>query len=234
MARREVSASEFRRMTYEKQQKYLQQFIDDIDEEVDKNIENQESDEDYVSQSKPDGDEASDVEDVFTDINNKIEIDTDGDDSSDEDFDDFQESSSQSDVLVAKDKTIWQRKPFTASRTLKRNLLREKTGPVRSTKTLSIKDTLKCVFIDVITLTGKNIFSSKDYIWACVTRKYKNILNSESEVRFKYTKQSSFLQGNSMTGTDVSDLNLETASSTNMQRLQRIQSKVLCDICNAT
>ncbi|XP_072383827.1 uncharacterized protein [Diabrotica undecimpunctata] len=150
MARREVSASEFRRMTYEKQQKYLQQFIDDIDEEVDKNIENQESDEDYVSQSKPDGDEASDVEDVFTDINNKIEIDTDGDDSSDEYFDDFQESSSQSDVLVAKDKTIWQRKPFTASRTLKRNLLREKTGPVRSTKTLSIRDTFKCVFSDVM------------------------------------------------------------------------------------
>ncbi|XP_072395357.1 uncharacterized protein [Diabrotica undecimpunctata] len=159
MARREVSASEFRRMTYEKQQKYLQQFIDDIDEEVDKNIENQESDEDYVSQSKPDGDEASDVEDVFTDINNKIEIDTDGDDSSDEDFDDFQESSSQSDVLVAKDKTIWQRKPFTASRTLKRNLLREKTGPVRSTKTLSIRDTFKCVFSDVLVMGIRKLAS---------------------------------------------------------------------------
>uniref|UniRef100_A0A6P7GDH1 Coiled-coil domain-containing protein 1-like n=1 Tax=Diabrotica virgifera virgifera TaxID=50390 RepID=A0A6P7GDH1_DIAVI len=150
MTRREVSASEFKRMTYEKQKKYLQQFIDDIDEEVDKNIENQESDEDYVPQSNPDGDEASDVEDVFTDINNKIEIDTDDNDSSDEDFDDFQGSSSQSDVLVAKDKTIWQRKPFTASRTLKRNLLLEKMGPVRPTKTLSIRDTFKCVFSDVM------------------------------------------------------------------------------------
>ncbi|KAF2892975.1 hypothetical protein ILUMI_13196, partial [Ignelater luminosus] len=58
--------------------------------------------------------------------------------------------SSDANCLFGKDKTVWHRRPPKTGRVRKHNILREKSGPTKSTQILSICETFKYIFSDVM------------------------------------------------------------------------------------
>lgn len=95
--------------------------------------------------------EASDVEDVFADTSVSIHLDSEYEGESDEDstVDEFDRNPASS-VFLSKDNTIWKSQPSTANQTLQHNILRQRSRPVKSTETLSVRELFKHIFTDCI------------------------------------------------------------------------------------
>jgi len=83
-------------------------------------------------------------------VQNYVESETDDNSSSEAESD----TEASEDYLVARDKTVWSRKPFPQHQSERRNILKEKCGPHKSTQMLSISDTFKKYFtvemVDII------------------------------------------------------------------------------------
>lgn len=135
-------------MSYEKQQECLRKWMDtvsDNDSDNDAEIfENDGSDDEWLPRQN--NNEDSDVEDVYADQDVSIEVAED--DESDDDDCDASLETFDKDVLHGKDGTIWKCAPPIARQTENHNILRQKPGPVSSTKGLSIQDTFKRIFTD--------------------------------------------------------------------------------------
>lgn len=55
---------------------------------------------------------------------------------------------SPANTFVAKDRTMWNQLPPSHHQTPSHNIVRQRSGPHRSTETLSIRDIFKCIFSD--------------------------------------------------------------------------------------
>lgn len=89
----------------------------------------------------------SDIDDVNLDPNIEIEMDESYDESSEVGDDDeivFDEQ------YVGKDNTVWKFAPPNNRQTLKQNLLRMKPGPAKTTQMLSVRETFKFIFDQVM------------------------------------------------------------------------------------
>ncbi|KAF2879851.1 hypothetical protein ILUMI_26308 [Ignelater luminosus] len=141
---REAAASKFRRMTYEKQQEYIRQLANLSDSQSD--VDEGQVDKEFIPQAAQH--ESSAVEDVFENSENRIELEDEN--SSDNESEGSADESSDANCLFGKDKTVWHRTPPKTGRVRKHNILREKSGPTKSTQMLSICETFKCIFSDVM------------------------------------------------------------------------------------
>ncbi|KAF2905800.1 hypothetical protein ILUMI_00376 [Ignelater luminosus] len=127
-------------MTYEEQQEYIRQLADLSDSES--NVDEGQVNEEFIPQTAQH--ESSDVEDS----ENRIELENEN--NSDNESEGSADESSDANCLFEKDKTVRHRKPPKTGRVRKHNILREKSGPTKSTQMLSICETFKCMFSDVM------------------------------------------------------------------------------------
>jgi len=87
-----------------------------------------------------------------------LEIETNGEEESSDDSDVSENQDpiepSSSNTFVAKDGTVWNQLPPNFHQTSTHNIVRQRSGPLRSTETMSVCDTFKCIFtnemIDII------------------------------------------------------------------------------------
>ncbi|KAB0805311.1 hypothetical protein PPYR_02281 [Photinus pyralis] len=150
---RDISSADFRRLTYEQQMAYMKRLHEECDS--DENNDNPEiiADDPELSDDEPAlrSDllqvDDSDIEDVYADPDIEVEIDDD-DESSDENSDG--ESDSDDRVLRAKDGTLWKLTSPSAHQTPTQNILRQRSGTSRTTKNLSVSDTFRCIFNQVM------------------------------------------------------------------------------------
>lgn len=132
-------------MTYEQQVNYLEKLGAAVsDSESDSDNEHvQDSDDDWLPPSLPANNhkkDESDIEDVFLDSDKEIEV-ADEDENSDDDLSGVQ-ACNEEQSLRSKDGSIWKSNPCVSStQTLAHNVLRQKSGPVKATSSLSIRET---------------------------------------------------------------------------------------------
>lgn len=148
------------RLTYEQQQAYLSSLLEEVSSASENEIGHDGSEDEWVppcGQSIQDMQNLSDVEDAYN--ADQIEIELDEEIEPDEyeaieEFDDDHESSRRSSSsnsdFVANDGTVWKQMPPPATRVQSQNIFRQKCGPVLSTKNLSVADTFKCIFSEVM------------------------------------------------------------------------------------
>lgn len=147
------------RLTYDQQQAYLTTLFNEASSDSDNDFENDGTEDEWVPSPRSndlDMDDISDAENAYIAQDNQIEFNENvpdeyepADDSDDDAANSSVSASSGSD-FVAKDGTIWRKVPPTTTRTQKHNILRQKSGPVLSTKQLSIADTFKCIFSEMM------------------------------------------------------------------------------------
>lgn len=135
------------RLTDEEKDRYIEQLYDEVLEEdlLSEVDENNEEEVEIANNST-----VSDVEDADENENephNEAEVDEDNDeDENDEDEideDDTEAIDLRALEYVARDGTVWRTEPRHARQTRQHNILRQRSGPARSTATLSILNTFK-------------------------------------------------------------------------------------------
>lgn len=163
----------FYRLTYEQQQAYLARLAERADSESEddyRNVGSDSEDEEWLPPQPSNVhkmSDMSDVEDVYNATDIEIELDESAENELDEaaSDDDVTEEDYHTDAgpntgtssesaFVSKDGTIWKKTAPKVTRVQRHNILRQKPGPVPSTKCLSAAQTFKCIFseemIDII------------------------------------------------------------------------------------
>ena len=142
---RELTSSEFKKLSFQGQQNYLRLLFDQVQSDNENEPDELPDDDDLEVEYVPDGHcENSDIEDVGE--QNEIEVETDEDSDEENENNDTSQINNSSNIFLGKDGTEWHSKPVAAQKILKHNILREKAGPVRATQKLSIRDVFKRIF----------------------------------------------------------------------------------------
>lgn len=165
-----LTRKRFHSMKYEDQIKSLQQTVETSDEESDDDLESQNSDDEWIppktfkkvaagsSKSNRNCKEFSDIEDVFDDENLTVEWGSDGNDSesdtencvvSEAENVPIKEVANESESAIhGKDGTRWSLNPTEKTQDSNQTIevVHKNSGPVASTKNLSIRETFDCIF----------------------------------------------------------------------------------------
>lgn len=142
-------------MTEEEKAAYVQQLLGEESAEEDLVLDS--SDEEWFPLPEERSElniEISDNEAIVENRDSEVELD-DNVEESEEIEEPSVRVSSDSAYLISKDKTEWSRTPnHIQGQTSVRNIVRQRSGPHRSTETLSISATFKCIFtnemVDII------------------------------------------------------------------------------------
>lgn len=141
-------------LSYEDQQAYLNDLLEECDEDEEVlDFVGDSSEDEWLPAAANRNAEDSDIEDVYEDHEVRIEVSDEeifSDSEVEEEDGTVSDNIINSPFLKGKDGTIWRQTP-PQRQTLRHNILRsQRTGPLRSTEMLPVKDTFKCIFSDVM------------------------------------------------------------------------------------
>ncbi|CAL1687546.1 unnamed protein product [Lasius platythorax] len=152
----ELSKAQFARLSVEEREQYLNNLLNTIEFSESEYSSNDDEDWDPIIRTLQSRTETSDNEMNVGELRDtEVEDDDDDDeDSNDEDSDENEIKIPAEGPLKAKDGTVWEQTVPVHHQTPAGSIIRKRSGPHRSTNTLSIRDTFRCFFspemIDVV------------------------------------------------------------------------------------